>query len=86
MDHAGARRPGRGEQRSGSGEACALVPHRNEVELVELIAACAAGLDLALDYDRSQAQGKVTIRSDLGFSDRARPAEEVARGTGQKNP
>jgi general secretion pathway protein D len=41
----------------------------DEVELVDLIDACAAGLDLALDYDRGQVQGKVTIRSDLGFSD-----------------
>lgn len=40
-----------------------------EVELVDLLDACAAGLDLALDYDRSQVQGKVTIKSDLGFSD-----------------
>ncbi len=40
-----------------------------EVELVDLLDACAAGLDLALDYDRAQVQGKVTIRSDLGFSD-----------------
>ncbi len=40
-----------------------------EVELVDLLDACAAGLDLALDYDRAQIQGKVTIKSDLGFSD-----------------
>ncbi len=40
-----------------------------EVELRELLDACAAGLDLALDYDRAQVQGKVTVRSDLGFSD-----------------
>jgi len=40
-----------------------------EIELYQLIDACAAGMNLALDYDRAQVQGKVTIRSDLGFSD-----------------
>src|SRR5688572_30795353 len=40
-----------------------------EVELVDLLNACVAGMDVALDYDRSQIQGKVTIRSGLGFSD-----------------
>lgn len=39
-----------------------------EIELVDLIDTCASGLDLALNYDRSQVQGKVTIRSGEGFS------------------
>ncbi len=39
-----------------------------EVELVEVLDACAAGLGLSLDYDRSQVQGKVTIRSEGGYT------------------
>ncbi|NOT31474.1 MAG: hypothetical protein HOP15_13585, partial [Planctomycetes bacterium] len=35
---------------------------------MEVLDACAAGLGLALDYDRSLVQGKVTIRSEAGFS------------------
>lgn len=39
-----------------------------EVELVELIDTCARGLGLALDYDRSLVQGRVTIRSEGGYT------------------
>ncbi|NOT31699.1 MAG: hypothetical protein HOP15_14725 [Planctomycetes bacterium] len=39
-----------------------------EVELVDVLDVCAAGLGLALDYDRALVQGKLTIRSEEGFS------------------
>ncbi|NOT31993.1 MAG: hypothetical protein HOP15_16225, partial [Planctomycetes bacterium] len=39
-----------------------------EVELMEVLDACAAGLGLALDYDRAAIQGKVTIRSEGGYT------------------
>jgi len=51
----------------------------DEVELVELLDACAAGLDIALDYDRAEIQGKVTIRSDLGFSDEGMTSASCVR-------
>jgi type II secretory pathway component GspD/PulD (secretin) len=40
-----------------------------EVEISDLLEACISGLGIALDYDRSAVQGKVTIRSDAGYSD-----------------
>jgi type II secretory pathway component GspD/PulD (secretin) len=40
-----------------------------EMELVQLIDACAEGLGLVIDYDRSQVQGRVTIRSKEGLGD-----------------
>ena len=42
-----------------------------EVELVELLDACASALGVSIDYDRAAIQGKVTIRSEEGFSKQA---------------
>ena len=39
-----------------------------EVELAELLDACVDGLGLALDYDRSLVQGKVSVRSEAGYT------------------
>ncbi len=43
----------------------------DEVELVDLLDACAAELGLPLDYERSKVQGKVTIRAGAGFEDQS---------------
>jgi len=39
-----------------------------EVELFELIDTCSKGLGVALDYDRALVQGRVTIRSEGGYT------------------
>jgi len=38
-----------------------------EVELADLLNVCAEGLGLSIDYDRSQVQGRVTLRAADGF-------------------
>ena len=39
-----------------------------EVELVDLLDTCSKGLGIALDYDRALVQGRVTIRSEGGYT------------------
>jgi type II secretory pathway component GspD/PulD (secretin) len=39
-----------------------------EVELADLLDACVSGLGLALDYDRGALQGRVSVRSEAGYT------------------
>lgn len=39
-----------------------------EMDLVDVLNACATGLGVTVDYDRSQVQGKVTIQAEDGLS------------------
>lgn len=39
-----------------------------EIEFVDLLDACVSGLGFSLDYDRSQVSGRVSVRSEAGFT------------------